>query len=298
MSSSKLLSVIIPVYESHDTLEACLRSMEGQSFKDFELILVDSSPSDRCERIVRSGFPQFRYLYSEGRMLPHAARNRGAELAQTDRLVFTDPDVYADPSWLESLDNAFTDQGVVLTGSISCYGNRWIDRGVHLSKFDLWLPGGEGRGIDICPTINMLISTQVFQEIGGFQGEWMIGDTIFSWKLLEDGYHIRFVPEARVVHHHMSTWGGLLNERFQRGREFGHLRAEWGSWNRMRTLLHLVVTILPLRWLKLIARTWRNSLQAGLAGDFLLTSPVIFTGHAAWLAGETAAFTRRLVRGG
>jgi glycosyltransferase involved in cell wall biosynthesis len=43
------------------------------------------------------------FVHETARLLPHDARNRGAELAGGDVFVFTDPDCVAEPDWLERL---------------------------------------------------------------------------------------------------------------------------------------------------------------------------------------------------
>jgi hypothetical protein len=56
----------------------------------------------------------------------------------------------------------------------------------------------------------------------------------------------------------------------------------------------LALTVIPIRWLRLVSRTARASMEAGLGADFFLTLPVVLTAHAAWLAGEAAAMVRTL----
>ena len=42
------ISVIVPVYKVQEFLPACLASLTGQTFRDFELILVDDGSPDEC----------------------------------------------------------------------------------------------------------------------------------------------------------------------------------------------------------------------------------------------------------
>ena len=48
-----VVSVIIPVYNAEHYLERCLESIQRQSFRDFELILVDDGSADRSPEICR-----------------------------------------------------------------------------------------------------------------------------------------------------------------------------------------------------------------------------------------------------
>lgn len=288
------ISVIIPTYESQQTLARSLESIEAQTYPDYEVVVVDSSPSDSCQVIVRQNFPAVNYFRSGERLLPHAARNRGVSMSSSEILVFTDPDVYPEPDWLERLAVADPGSGDLVVGSVDCYGNRWFDEGVHLSKFDIWLPGGGHRWIEIAPTVNLLCHRETFKRAGGFPPEQMIGDTLFSWRVLKAGYRILFAPEASIPHHHLTNWGSLLKERWSRGAEFGRARVEHYGWGRWRAVMHLAISIIPIRWARLMLRIGRNAARANLTGVFLLTLPVTMLSQAAWLLGESYAYTAHI----
>ena len=73
---------------------------------------------------------------------------------------------------------AYQKTSQVIVGSIDCYGSRWLSVGMHLSKFDKWLPGGNPRPIDIGPTANILCPQRLFRELGGFSPNRMLSDTL------------------------------------------------------------------------------------------------------------------------
>ena len=52
-----LVSVVIPNLNGRDMLACCLRSLERQTFKDFEVIVVDNGSTDGSVEMVRSDFP-------------------------------------------------------------------------------------------------------------------------------------------------------------------------------------------------------------------------------------------------
>src|SRR5512144_1102084 len=100
------VSVIIPAYYSDSGIAGCLEALRSQSFRDFEAIVVNSSPGDRTREIVTTQFPEVKLLENPTRLLPHAARNRGVSLAVGQILVFTDADCRGSPDWLERLVDA------------------------------------------------------------------------------------------------------------------------------------------------------------------------------------------------
>ena len=88
------LTVISPVYNAGAYLEECLDSILGQSFSDFEVILVnDGSPDNSLELLEAAAARDGRVrVVSQFNCGAGAARNRGIELARGKRLIFIDPD--------------------------------------------------------------------------------------------------------------------------------------------------------------------------------------------------------------
>ena len=111
MNGSPDVSVVVAVYLSETTLDGFLDALARQTFRDFETILVDSGPTEACARIVAHRDEPLVYVRSAGRLFPQAARNVGAERSRGRLLVFTDPDVYAAPDWLERLVAAHDETG-------------------------------------------------------------------------------------------------------------------------------------------------------------------------------------------
>ena len=88
------VSVIIPAYNAEAFLARAIRSVEAQSFQDFEIVVVDDGSTDRTAEIAR-GFSRVRYVRGSHRG-EAAARNRGLEEAQGELVAFVD----ADDEWL------------------------------------------------------------------------------------------------------------------------------------------------------------------------------------------------------
>jgi GT2 family glycosyltransferase len=293
---SSLLSaaIIIPAYKSEKTIIHCLETMASQSYAKLDLVVVDSSPTRRVEEIIHSNFPNVTYLHSKERLLPHAARNVGARKTSSDLLIFTDPDVYAPADWVEQLVKAYQQYGGVVIGSLANHTNRWLDWGIHLGKFDSFLPEDDAHPLNFCATANMLCSRSDFERAGGFEDQEMLGDLVISWRFEEERISITLVPPAVVEHHHTQGFADFLRERFVRGMDFGRLRVEYFRWSKWRIFQHLLVTISGFRLVGLIIREGRHSRRARLFTKLLLTLPVSCAGQISWLWGETLAFIRAL----
>jgi GT2 family glycosyltransferase len=288
------VSVIIPSYESHATARATLQSLREQTYRNFEIILIDSSHTNDVANIV-ADFPEVRYQHTTQRLLPHEARNVGIGLARHDLLLFTDPDIVAAPDWIEKIVAAHRASSMPMAGAVASVQHNWLGLGVHFAKFDLWLPGGPPRTLPVAASVNFLCPRQLIDDAGGFDGREMIGDTLMSWELVRRGANLQFAPDAVVVHDHRSTFAQLLRERFVRGADFARLRAGRGNWDGLRTGMVFLATILPLRLLKLMGRTFSACARSGCVFDFIRTFPVVLAGHGAWLAGEAREYCRRLL---
>ncbi len=99
------ISVIVPVYKVEPFLPSCLDSILGQTFTDFELILVDDGSPDgcpaMCDDYVRKD-ARVRVIHQENGGLS-AARNRGIDAAIGKYLCFVDSDDLVAPDYLSYL---------------------------------------------------------------------------------------------------------------------------------------------------------------------------------------------------
>ena len=107
--SEPVFSIIIPVYNAAPFLERCLNSWEKQSFKDFEVILIDDGSTDEsaeiCWQFVNR-YDHFSY-YKKPNGGVSSARNMGLERAQGKYLGFCDADDYVSTDLLYDIDTLF-----------------------------------------------------------------------------------------------------------------------------------------------------------------------------------------------
>ncbi len=96
------ISIIIPVYQTKDYVEKCVRSFIAQRFTDWELILVDDGSTDGSEKIcsrLAEEDARIRVIHQQNGGVSRA-RNRGLEEAAGDHVCFADSDDFADPELL------------------------------------------------------------------------------------------------------------------------------------------------------------------------------------------------------
>lgn len=107
MSTSSIppepVSIVVIAYNEQRYLPRTLASLAGQTTRSFEVIVVDSNSTDGTEAAARrfaSELPEFRYLKLPQARGPAYGRNRGAEVAANNRLLFLDADTVLEPDFL------------------------------------------------------------------------------------------------------------------------------------------------------------------------------------------------------
>lgn len=108
MSQAPLVSVVLPIYKVEQWLRRGVDSVLAQTFRDFELILVDDGSPDNCGVICdeyAAADPRVRVIHQKNQGVSRA-RNVGIEQARGRWLVFLDPDDVASPWMLEAIVTA------------------------------------------------------------------------------------------------------------------------------------------------------------------------------------------------
>jgi glycosyltransferase involved in cell wall biosynthesis len=103
-----LVSVIIPSYNCAKYLPESIESVLGQSFGDFEIILVDDGSTDDTKEVVNRylGDRRLRYVFQENRGVPSIAKNRGVAIARGEFIATLDADDILAPTALEEMTAA------------------------------------------------------------------------------------------------------------------------------------------------------------------------------------------------
>lgn len=115
---SPLISIIVPIYNVSEYLKKCLLSIAGQTYKNFEAILIDDGSDDGSFDIARSfaeSDSRFLLIHQENGGVSKA-RNVGIAKASGEYLMFIDGDDYVDQNFcldaLKSVRNSKCDIGI------------------------------------------------------------------------------------------------------------------------------------------------------------------------------------------
>jgi len=101
-NTSPLVSVIMPVYNGQDYIAEAIESILNQTFKDFELIIINDGSTDRTEEVIKSYLNDKRVRYYKQLHKGYsAAINQGFNLAEGRYICFQDADDVSLPIRLE-----------------------------------------------------------------------------------------------------------------------------------------------------------------------------------------------------
>lgn len=109
------LSVIVPIYNVEKYLEEALESLKEQTFRDFEVIMINDGSTDNSQKIAEKFLDDNRFKLHNNRLnggLSHA-RNNGIDLAKGEYIYFFDSDDYLPNNLFEYLVSELNDADIV-----------------------------------------------------------------------------------------------------------------------------------------------------------------------------------------
>jgi glycosyltransferase involved in cell wall biosynthesis len=284
--TSPRVSIVVPCHNGGRYIDGLLASLAAQTFRDFEIIIVDDGSTDPATRAKLDELePAIRVVHQENRYLP-GARNRGFREAWAPFVLPLDCDDTLEPSYLAEtvpiLDSAPPDVGFVFT-----YG-RVIEgiEGVfprHFNRFDqLFL-----NYVPYC----MLIRRSAWEVSGGYDETMRDGqeDWEFNIRLARCGFRGIALPKPLSVYRVRAD--GMLLSRTARmhGTIWRYIRTKHADLYRIGALMAL--------WRETRTAPARISapIAAGLLGAARLLPDAWFNGlFYRVLVGARA---RRVVRG-
>lgn len=103
-----MISIIIPTYQHADDIAACIKSVFGQTYKDFEVIVVDDGSTDNTAEALKPYLDRIT-LITQLNSGGNAARNRGFAASKGEFVLFCDADLILNPCYLEKALQALRD---------------------------------------------------------------------------------------------------------------------------------------------------------------------------------------------
>lgn len=217
MSSTPLVSVIIPTYNRADRLLASVQSVLDQDFNDFELFIIDDASTDETQDVVQQiQDERVTYIRLEQNSGAGLARNRGIELARGELIAFNDSDDHWLPGKLKKQVEILKNH-VELGGVFANYLN--INEQDHSEEIGF---EQTRRGLRLLQTValengfqkitggfpesllkanyialpTMILRRECFQKVGLFINLWNAQDFELWWRLGAMGISLAFTKDV------------------------------------------------------------------------------------------------------
>ncbi len=135
------VSIVIPVYNEEDHIEATLKSIAKQTVKPAEVIVVDNNSTDATVKIAKQ-FP-FARIVTEKRQGRAYARNAGFNAAKSHVIGRLDADSVLDPDWVARVQHDFSDPDLMAVAGLGRavlwrMPNRFAMRGTMWPRLIYW----------------------------------------------------------------------------------------------------------------------------------------------------------------
>lgn len=254
------ISVIIPSWNGKNLLEECLASAEDQSFKDFDITVVDNSSTDGTVEFLSKFFPRVRVIKMAQNSGFAKAINSAVKASQAEYIATLNNDTVLDKNWLKSLIETAEKHPEVasVSSKLLNYYHKDIIDGVGISINEV----GQARSIgyqekDKGQYDNLkyifgatggaaLFRRDIFIKVGLFDENYFMYSEEVDWAFRAQflGYKSIFCPKAIVYHKHKAT-----SSKMPQKLEY------WQFKNMSQTIIKDMPTKIILknfRWLKII----------------------------------------------
>ena len=200
-------SVVIPLFNKQDSIARAVKSVLGQTYKDFELIVVDDGSTDNSLAVLNGNTDYRLNIISQENQGVSAARNRGVAESDSGYICFLDADDEWHPEFLYEISillqeepdcalyitacHEINEKGLVKPGLLSSApeSKGLIDNFYHLFReYPLLINSS-----------NVCVNRDYFLKAGGFPEGIRYGEDIYLWLILAD------MGNVSVSHRKLST---------------------------------------------------------------------------------------------
>jgi len=214
------VSVVILNWNGSQLLPACLSALDAQTFRDFEVIVVDNGSSDGSPEWLTAQYPAVRLIQNTTNLGFATANNQGMRAAQAPLIMLLNNDAYLAPDCLQNLFEAA--DRATWAGMFACKilqhdtSDRMDSAGIEVDRAGLaWNRGWgdltsqhtQSREVFGPSAAAALYRRTMLDQIGLLDDDFFIyyEDVDLAWRAQWVGLRCLYVPEAVVEHVHSAT---------------------------------------------------------------------------------------------
>lgn len=210
----KLASIIILNYNGKKFMKDCLSSVYKQTYRKFEVIVVDNSPGDGSANFIRKNFRKVKIIQPKKNLGFAEGNNFGVKNSKGEYIVLLNQDTAVDKNWLKELITILENKNVVACQSKVLFFNQknkinvtgidtnflgfgWcgnfgiIDKG-QFKDNEITFPSG----------VSVIFKKNVFIDVKGFDKDYFTyqEDSDLGWRIRLKGYKTILASKSLVYH--------------------------------------------------------------------------------------------------
>ena len=203
------ITVLITVKNSAETIKKCIDSVLKQTYKNYDVMVVDAFSNDGTYEILKS-FGKKINLYQIKGWAPKAL-NWAIKRISSEFTAFTDGDCIADKHWLEELVKGFESSDIIaVAGYYGTWKGKGLQRMIGIEMEDRF--NNPPKFILKAPTANFCVRTKIFKKVKFDEKLKVAYEADFDYKILKFG-KIAYNSEAIVYHYHRADWKSYFNQQ-------------------------------------------------------------------------------------
>ncbi|UCE94709.1 MAG: glycosyltransferase [Flavobacteriaceae bacterium] len=212
--AKRFYSIIIPVYNRPDEVDELLESLTHQTYKNFEVIIVEDGSVEKCDKVVEKYVHELNisYCYKENAGQGFA-RNYGYERAKGEYFIVFDSDCLIPYTYLETVESSLNHIYLDAYGGPDKAHHSFspIQKAINFSMTSILTTGGirnkkKAIGGFSPKSFNMGISRIVYDATGGYIIPYKGEDIEFSTRIRKMGFKTGLIKDAFVYHKRRTSW--------------------------------------------------------------------------------------------
>lgn len=217
--SEPLVSVVIVNYNGKRFLQDCLSALQNQTYRHFEVILVDNASHDGSVQFTEENFPSVRIFVQDTNLGFAGGSNAGIRISKGEFILTLNNDTIVSPDFIqELLQPMLSDPGIGMCGSKMVFPDGRINStAICISRCGAAWDRGSGEPdqgqYDTAEEIfgpcagAALYRRTMLDDIGLFDEDFFLfmEDVDLAFRGRMAGWKCRYVPGAKVVHIHGGT---------------------------------------------------------------------------------------------
>jgi len=289
--SDKIISIIIPAFNSTNTLKFTLSSLLKQK-GDYitDITVIDSSDNGLMDGFIKDyKVHGIRFINSGVRVMPAVQRNIGAKASNGAVLLFLDADVILENDYIEKIYKSYKNGYLAGFGSVdipSFQKKKIIPLAQYYIQLNEYLPAGKSRVKSFVCGCNNYCDRKIFDKIGGYPEIRASEDVLYGLNISRHT-PIWFIPEATVAHIFRENWKGFADNQKLLGKYVARYRKEESQGIIFKKYMPIVLfpAFLGFKLLRIMPRIF----SSGVVHTFrlILVFPIFFMGLVYWNIGFT-----------